>query len=139
MDTDFIKQLFDKAILAHSKLQCAQLAAAEFEATATPPTKPSQCTLDEWQVYDNAQVAFATAANALKDAAGRALNEFNVVEQEIIRNVPNGVWFKHDLPLDGQTYGIGISYTNWGGYHYNLQVEPWRDNMPSLDRRHTGD
>lgn len=139
MDTDFVKQLFDKAILAHSKLQRARLAGEEFEEKANPPQKPSQCTLDEWQVYDNAQQAFETAENALKDAAGRANNEFNVVEQELIRNVPNGVWFKHDLPFDGQTYGIGISYTNWGGYHYSLQVEPWRDNMPSLDHRYTGD
>lgn len=64
----------------------------------------------------------------------RAHNTIDTLWRVIGNYVPPLVWVR---TRDGK-YGVGISYTNWGGSTYTLEVAEWQDKMPSLDRTYRG-
>ena len=106
----------------------------DFEKNNKPPIKPTQVeSWDEWNKYLDAEQAFKAEIDRYDTEVTEAKSKRSELETILKKVMPIMVWFR----VDNQ--GIGVSYTNWGGSHYDLITRPWQEQMPSLDHTYHGD
>lgn len=134
LSRDDTYQLLREAIAADKACVNAYEQAKPFINPNGAPKAPKQVDdLDEWQAYQIAADTYRVR-KAHADAIYRAARQWR---EKIIslwqRFLPSETWFRCD------TVGVGLSYTNWGGSSYNIEVAPWAEKMPSLNHRYYGD
>lgn len=133
MTVEELEALFDKVIDADNELSMAESNLEHVKEDNPIPEKPKQTTVAEWieykDKYERSIMAIKIAENCVKESNDAFLN----IKQRVRKVIPPKVWFHH------KDYGIGISYTNWGGNSYELRIRAWKDEMPSLDETYRGD
>jgi len=127
-----LEELFDAYLTQKSKGEATKerLAAHEAKKPARPAHFESVWDLvshqENWRAHQDREVALRETLDAVSE-------ELAHVSDEIKKRLPTETWVRYG------DVGFGVSVTNWGGYHTSLQVEPWADEMPSLDHRYRGD
>ena len=128
-----IPELLDVIIEVFWTHRRAQEDRARF-ASMPPPVRPRQVErLGDWQAYVRARDAHTTKKNELELGVTQDAVRLRELQRVFTKHLPSGVWFRHG------DVGIGIAHTNWGGSSSYFLVEPWQDEMPSLDHNYRGD
>ena len=126
-----IKDLFDQYLAWLPKLREAS---EKMEALEKKPSIKRQYeNIEDYTTDAQALEDWKQKAAAIKNEKQAAEAKIRAIKSEIMKILPSEIWFKHG------DIGIGISYTNWGGNNYNIEVKPWQEKMPSLDHRYRGD
>jgi hypothetical protein len=133
-DRPLVEELLDAAISAFQHRVNMLNALDVFHAEERPPKRPVIVTdLDQWQAYLEHIEQYERHKLTLESSSQLAKINLEVVQAKLLRLLPGRVWFKRGA------FGVGIADTNWGGDKRYIVVEPWRDEMPSLNHQHTGD
>lgn len=130
-----LADLLTEAIELHAQRAAAWGAAAQFRNTTKAPARPRVVTsVEEWAAYEAAADEY-NSRKAWIDQRARATEKavYCHVAALIAARMPTEIWFRHG------DHAVGISYTNWGGNKYGLEVEPYRERLPSLNHRYSGD
>ena len=132
MDEKQLNEFFDEVVEAQARWEQAQKALNIFRATPAP-VKPLQLeTFSEWEAYQKKALAHKNQEEKLQAVHRERFADWRELERQAIQNLPDKVWFRHGR------FGIGIAWTDWGGSHYYLAVEPWKNEMDTLHRPYRG-
>jgi hypothetical protein len=131
-DEEFNELLLECIVAYQVDNQAAERRAEAMKAHG--PDQPKRVeNMGEWRAYREATYAHRLMVDKAKHAAEKAASWKDQLQAVFSHFFPTQVWFRCG------PYGVGISYTNWGGNHSNLEVALWADEMPSLDRTYHGD
>ncbi len=134
MDKDNITQLFDEILNAVRALEDVKAQRREFEKLPRPKMPKACETIDEWLEYKRWQAEFEAKEKHIRSHVEEALKRVEDLTKTWFRlGLPGEVWFRYG------DVGIGMAFSDWGGPHHYPMIEPWRDEMPSLDHRYRGD
>jgi len=133
MDKDSITQLFDEILNAVHALEDAKARRREFEKLPRPEIPKACKTVDEWLEYKRWRAEFEAKEKRIRDRVEDAQKRVEDLTKAWFRlGLPGEVWFRHGH------VGIGMAFSDWGGPHHYPRIQPWEDEMPSLDHRYRG-
>lgn len=89
--------------------------------------------LTEWEEYELAHKEWVTNKEAKSNLLLLENSSYENIEKALMSTMPSKVWFKHDTVM------IGKAYSNWGGSHYFILVQPVGAELKNLDQTYHGD
>lgn len=93
----------------------------------TPEQPKEVASLEELQAYAKAEEQFESMVHSLERERSMIQRQQEFISRAIKDSLPaKGVWVRVG------NYAVGKYYSTWGGGHYDLSINEWRDNLPEL-------